>query len=593
MFPANRASLSLLHDENNLTVVVFNGNDAIPLGSTLPIAATATGQAFKHQEIWIVSDTRSDAPDMVDLQMLASKGLYASINVPLIMSGKCLGCLNLAHHDCNTFDNPDVPKLRALAFWIASQLSHYERVRIISDAMHRARCSQEKVDRLAKYDCLTGLLNRHQFKSELTKRISDAPKGHEFSLLYVDLDGFKAVNDTFGHQAGDELLKLTAKRITENVRSGDLVARLGGDEFAIAVGPMASGSHDIASEMGERLVEAIGKAFEFDSHMAFVSASIGVRVAQTYDADLAIIQREADLALYQVKHKGGSNVRFFDEKIGDDVRREAELANDLLLAIEKHQFDVHYQPIVDAKTNMIVSCEALARWHHPQHGMIPPHRFISMAESSSYIAVLGDWVLHTACNEAANWPSHISVSVNVSPKQFLIGDFVKQVSNTLRDSGLEPGRLQLEITETVVLNETSETVDALKRLLDMGVRIVLDDFGSGYASFNYLKQFQFKKLKIDKSLIDTLGEDEKTFAIIEAVVKVADALSIEITAEGVETAKQRHHLCRLGCNELQGYLFSKPLNGPDVRKLLCVPKTSKQPPPLPGKDTIMLSGNAL
>lgn len=568
MFPSHRASLTLQNDEENLAVVVFNGNDAIPRGSTLSIENTAAGQAFRHKEVWITSDTRSDAPDMADLQVLADNNLNSCISVPLIMSGHCFGCLNLAHRERGAYDDPDIPKLRALAFWIASKLDHYECVRIISDAMQRERNNQEKLDQLAKYDGLTGLLNRYQFTTELTERISQSPIGAEFSLLYLDLDGFKAVNDTFGHSAGDKLLKLTAQRITENVRSSDLVARLGGDEFAIAIAPMKKGARKLASDLSNRLVQAISRAFEFDGHMAFVSASIGARVASTHKPDLNAIFRDADLALYQVKRHGGSNIRFFDIAISEDVRREAELANDLRLAIERNQFEVHYQPIIDAKNHDIVSCEALARWRHPHHGFIPPPRFISMAESSSYIAALGDWVLRTACIEAAAWPSHVSISVNVSPRQFLIGDFVSQVSHALRDSGLRPERLQLEITETVILNECKETAGALERLLDMGVRVVLDDFGTGYASFNYLKQFRFKKLKIDKSLIDTLGEDDKTLAIIEAVVKVADALTISTTAEGVETEKQWHHLCELGCNELQGHLFSKPLPSRDVRQLL-------------------------
>ncbi|HRY06258.1 MAG TPA: EAL domain-containing protein [Hyphomicrobiaceae bacterium] len=568
IFPAHRASLALQLDDKNLTVVIFDGKDAIPIDSTLPIATSAAGQAFLRQEIWITSDTRTDDPTKFDLQLLANHGLHSCINVPLIMAGKCFGCLNLGHQDCGAYDHADIPKFRALAFWIASQLNHYESLRIISAAMQRERLNLAKLDRMAKYDYLTGLLNRHQFTAELMERMARAPEGSEISLLYLDLDGFKAINDTFGHVAGDKLLKMTGERITANVRSRDLVTRLGGDEFVVAIGPEQGGTGKIAHEIGARLVNAINNAYEFDGHVAFVSTSIGIRVASTSQADLGTILRDADLALYQAKRRGGSGIRFFDDEIGEDVRRETELANDLMLAIERNQFELHYQPIVNATDQHITSCEALLRWRHPVHGYVPPARFIATAESSSFIASLGEWVLRTACMEAASWPPHVSVSVNVSPRQFLIGDFVAQVVSALQESGLQPGRLQLEITETVILNECKETNCALEQLQAMGVCIVLDDFGTGYASFNYLKQFQFKKLKIDKSLIDTLGEDERTLTILEAVVKVAKGLSIGIVAEGVETEVQHRILAELGCDELQGYLFSKPLPRCDMRAML-------------------------
>lgn len=580
LFPSDRASLSLRLDDDHLFVIAFNGRDAIPIDHPLPIADTTTGQAFLRKEIWITSDTRRDDPTKLDAQLLASKGLLSCINVPLIMSGRCFGCLNLGHHECGAYDHADFHRLRALAFWIASQLNHYENLRLISDAMQRERVNLNKLDQLARFDSLTGLLNRHEFTMALTSRMASAPANSEVGLLYLDLDGFKAVNDTFGHTVGDALLKLTAERITEVLRPDDLVARLGGDEFAVALGPMTAGSRGIAENVGTRLVKAISDPYELDGHMAFVSASIGIRVARPGQTELYDIIREADLALYQVKRHGGSNIKFFDDEIGEDVRQQAQLANDLQLAIDRRELQLHYQPIVNAKDHRIISCEALARWCHPVHGFVPPDRFIAIAESTTFISALGEWVLHTACREAASWPADVSVSINVSPRQFVIGDIVQLVSDALRESRLDPSRLQLEITESALLDESDDTAFALDMLREMGVGVVLDDFGVGYASFNYLKRYKFDKLKIDKSLVFSLEKDNSTSAIIQAILRLSEALSIRTTAEGVETEAQNNHLYQIGCDELQGYLFSKPLPGAAVREFiarsLCFPLQPKK-----------------
>ncbi|MFV0299063.1 MAG: putative bifunctional diguanylate cyclase/phosphodiesterase, partial [Hyphomicrobiaceae bacterium] len=568
LFPAHRASLTLRIDAEHLRVVALEGENAIPLDSTLPVATTAAGQAFARREVWITSNTLTDDPSLLDLQMLHARGLRSCINVPLVMSGKCFGCLNLGHGETGAYDNADIPKMRALAFWIASQLNHYENLTTIFEAMTRERATLRQLDYLARHDSLTGLLNRHEFTARLAERLRKAPAGAEIGLLYLDLDGFKAVNDTFGHAGGDTLLQLVEERITENVRAEDLVARFGGDEFAIAIGPMRGGNEGRIADVGTRLVEAIRRPFQFDDHIACVTASIGIRVARARHADVGAILREADLALYQVKKNGGSKFRFFDEEISDDMRQRALLAADLLFAIERKELEVHYQPLVNTVDHRVVSCEALVRWRHPVHGLVPPDQFIAMAESTAFIVSLGEWVLRTACFEVRSWPENISVSVNVSPRQFAIGDVVEQVSRALRDSGIDPRRLSLEITETVLLSENEMTLAALDTLGSMGVRIVLDDFGVGHASFNYLKQFKFDKLKIDKSLIDPLLDDDKTLAIVQAIVRLAEALSIETTAEGVETQVQRDRLCDLGCNELQGFLFSRPLPCSAVRALL-------------------------
>lgn len=567
-FPADRASLTLKHDENNLCVVAFEGDDAIPVALPLPIEHTSTGQACSRKEIWLTSDTRHDDATKIDLQLLSSKGLLSCVSIPLIMSGKCFGCLNLAHSKVGTYDNADIPMLRAFAFWIASQLNHHENARLISEARQRERDNLTKLDELARLDSLTGLLNRREFTLELSARLAGAPANAEIGLLYVDLDGFKEVNDTFGHSSGDVLLKQTAQRIIENLRPGDLAARLGGDEFAIAIGPLPSRGVEIVETVGNRLVEAIKSPYELADHVTFVSASIGIRVARAGETDCFTIMREADLALYQVKRHGGSNIKFFDEEFGENVRQSMLLANDLRVAIERCELQLRYQPIVDARSHRIVSCEALARWHHPHHGFVPPDKFIAMAETTTFISKLGEWVLRTACQEATRWPSDISVSVNMSPRQFALGGVERLVANALHESLLDPQRLHIEITESALLDESEETALTLARLGEMGVSIVLDDFGVGYASFNYLKQHRFSKLKIDKSLIFSMNKDDSTTPIIRAILDLSSALSVRTTAEGVETADHRDLLYEMGCDELQGFLFSKPLPPDDIREFI-------------------------
>jgi diguanylate cyclase (GGDEF)-like protein len=385
------------------------------------------------------------------------------------------------------------------------------------------------------------------------------------AVLYIDIDEFKSVNDTLGHLIGDQLLKSVAVSLGRCVRGTDFVARLGGDEFAIV--QTAVRTVDDVTELVTRVLDAIRRPYECLGHQVTTDASIGVALAPQHGAELDQILKNADLAMYAAKSAGRRTYRFFEPEMDARVRARRILEMDLRQAIIDGSFEVYYQPSVSLEDNKIVGCEALLRWRHCERGMISPAEFIPVAEETGLIDELGEWVLTTACAEAATWPDDIKLAVNVSPVQFKSGTLALKIVAALAASGLQASRLELEITEAVLIRDDEAALAILHQLRAIGVRIALDDFGTGYSSLSYLQRFPFDKIKIDRCFVNDIAESDGSSCIVQAVVNIAAARHMTTTAEGVETQQQLELLRALGCAEMQGYLFSPARPAAEIRQL--------------------------
>jgi diguanylate cyclase (GGDEF)-like protein/PAS domain S-box-containing protein len=418
----------------------------------------------------------------------------------------------------------------------------------------------------AHHDGLTGLSTRMVFVERLKEWLRRCVQGEGFALLFIDLDGFKAINDTLGHGAGDEVLRAVAERLGASVKEGDVLARLGGDEFALLHG--SADPSETAGAVAERIIEAIGAPFTVGQTSAAVGVSVGIAVAPRDGLDTASLMNRADLALYSAKHSGRGTYRFYRPEMEARNRDRHALGIDLRRATTRSEFELHYQPIVDIETNAIVSVEALIRWNHPERGPVPPSEFIPIAEATGLINQIGEWVLLNAAREAQNWPDHVRVAVNASAVQFQGGNIMLAVAHALGESGLPPGRLELEITESVFLEETDEALETLRRLHDLGIRISLDDFGTGYSSLSYLRRFPFDKIKIDASFLRNLNSGGDDFELIRTIINLAARLGVSTTAEGVETEEQLRIVKAEGCTEMQGYFFCPPKPAKDIAALL-------------------------
>ena len=426
--------------------------------------------------------------------------------------------------------------------------------------------SEEKIKHLAHYDALTDLPNRVTFYERMEAVLGHLRRSESIAVLSLDLDHFKAVNDTLGHPTGDLLLQAAAERIRSCVRGEDLVARLGGDEFAIVQVPSEHPPDSTALAM--RLIDVIGAPYDLDGHQVVVGASVGIAMAPSDGREPDVLMKNADLALYRAKADGGGVYRYFEIEM--DVRMQARraLELDLRKAVVNGEFELYYQPIIDVKTGQVTCCEALIRWHHPERGMIAPLEFIPVAEETGLIVQIGEWVLRQACAEATRWPKHVTIAVNLSPAQFKSRNLLPTVISALATSGLPAGRLELEITEMVLVQDNDGAFAILHQLRDLGIRIAMDDFGTGYSSLGYLRSFPFDKIKIDQSFIRDLPGKQDSVAIVRAVVGLSSSLGITTTAEGVETKEQLASLTAEGCTEFQGFLFSQPRRAADVARIL-------------------------
>ncbi|HLZ04769.1 MAG TPA: EAL domain-containing protein [Bradyrhizobium sp.] len=438
---------------------------------------------------------------------------------------------------------------------------------VVEDVTER-REAEEKIAHLAHYDALTDLPNRVLFRERIERELKKVANGEPFALLYIDIDEFKGINDSLGHHVGDELLKAVASRIRSRVKDSDLVARLGGDEFAV-IRTGATSADEVAAFV-TRIHEAIRQPYQCLGHQLSSDASIGIAMAPLDGTSHDQLIKNADLAMYAAKSSGRRTHRFFEPAMDASAKARLTMEQDLRQAMADGAFEVHYQPLVHLGRNAVSGCEALLRWRHPERGMISPAEFVPVAEDTGLINELGDWVLRTACAEAVTWPDHVRLAVNVSPVQLKNQTLALRIAGALAASGLEPGRLEIEITEAVLIRDDEEALAILHQLRNLGVRIALDDFGTGFSSLSYLKRFPFDKIKIDRCFVSDISEVDASSSIVEAVVNIAAALNMTTTAEGVETEAQRELLRKLGCTEMQGYLFSAPRPGADVRRLLAM-----------------------
>ena len=428
------------------------------------------------------------------------------------------------------------------------------------------RRSEVKIEYMAHHDALTDLANRVLLNERLEQALGRRIHCEELvAVHHLDLDQFKAVNDTFGHPAGDKLLKIVADRLRGIVRESDTIARMGGDEFVIVQAPITDPA--AATSLAQRAIALMSEPFELDGHQAVIGASVGIAVGPGDGLRPDRLLRNADLALYRAKGDGRGTFRFFEPAMDLQMQTRRIMEQDLRKALPDGEFELYYQPVINLASNAISGFEALIRWNHPQKGLVAPAAFIPLAEEIGFIVPMGEWVIRQACATAAQWPGDLHVAVNISAVQFRNPGLMQVIVGALAASGLQPTRLEIEITETVLLQNKETTLAVLHQLRSLGIRIAMDDFGTGYSSLTYLQSFPFDKIKIDRSFVKDITENTGSLNIVRAVAALANGMGMTATAEGVETEEQLNRISAEGCTEMQGYLFSKPLPAAEIERL--------------------------
>jgi diguanylate cyclase (GGDEF)-like protein len=439
---------------------------------------------------------------------------------------------------------------------IFDSTGNFQGFRGVASDITQSKAIEDRIAFMAHYDPLTSLPNRAYLHDALeTAARRPVPEGAARALLWLDLDNFKWVNDTLGHPAGDELLCQVARRLHETARGADVIARLGGDEFAVLI---ECDGQDQLLETVREMSETLNQPYDIWGSIVHCGASIGVRIIEQFNMEIQSLLKHADLALYQAKDVGKRTWCVFTQNLADKARARQSIELDLNKALENDELRLFFQPQMSARTGEIVGCETLIRWEHPSRGLIGPNHFIQHAEDSGIITRLGDWALREALRAARRLPETMRIAVNISPLQIHSSSLVSTIINAIAVNQIDPARLELEITESVLMNDTEFTLERLKQLKDIGLRISLDDFGTGFSSLSYLRRFPFDKLKIDKSFVDDVDHNHDSRAITKATLQIAKALNMSCTAEGVETETQKSFLTEIGCDELQGFLISRP-----------------------------------
>lgn len=428
------------------------------------------------------------------------------------------------------------------------------------------RQSDQKIIHLAHHDGVTDLLNRRFFVECLTNEIHGIETEGDLTLFAIDLDDFKLANDKFGHAAGDFVLREVAARLQGCTRSYDLVARIGGDEFAVA--RKDATDRESAVRFASRIVDELTKPYEFEGQQIRIGASVGAAMGTRNIGDADAFLKMADIALYESKNGGGNQFRVFSSEMLDKILERRQLEDSFVLALERNQLELYYQPLICAQSNLVIGMEALLRWNHPQRGMIPPTIFIPIAEDLGLMGKIGSWVIERACHDATQWPSPVRVAVNVSAAQFHTRTLELDVSAALGKSGLSGERLELEITESVLLNDDDKVLSAIDSVQEMGVSVAIDDFGTGFSSLSYLHKYPLDKIKIDRSFVAKLPNSNHSLSIVRTIVSLARSIGMSTTAEGIETQDQFNLLREEGCDQLQGYLFSKPVPAREAVELI-------------------------
>ena len=442
---------------------------------------------------------------------------------------------------------------------IIDTAGRFEGFRGVGSDITEIRQTQERLTHLANMDVLSGLPNRGRVRQLLGEALREATAGnHSCAILFLDLDGFKPVNDTFGHPKGDAVLRAVAKRLMQEVGASGHVGRMGGDEFAVVLPDAASRTK--IEQLAQRIIDSIKEPYDIDGTSIRIGVSIGCAFGPVDGATVDDLILKADLALYEAKGAGRGIARYFSSELQSEKEDRVRMEADLRSALSSNQFHLVFQPLIAAKTQKLVGFEALIRWNHPKRGLVPPNIFIPVAEEIGAMPAIGEWVIEEACRTAGNWPDHISVSLNVSPKQIVLPALPNTVSEALARHKVQGNRIELEVTEGVFLGDNGPTLDVLKRLRALGVGIALDDFGTGYSSIGYLNKAIFHKLKIDGSFVREAGTRPENVAIIQSIVQLAQSFRMSVTAEGVETPEDFERMRELGCDTIQGYLFGRPLS---------------------------------
>ena len=523
-----------------------------------PVGQGAGGLAVSEGRLVVLEDYASAANHMPPF---AADGVTAAMAAPVFEGGRIVGSLTVAtHRPGRRYSEAEQEALRAFAEHASLALNDARTVEVL-------RSTLDNAIHQATHDALTGLANRTRILDCLEERLLRPEDVAGIGVLFVDLDRFKLVNDSLGHEVGDEVLRTTARRLAACVRPGDLVGRLAGDEFVV----VCSGLHREESAVGlsERICRELATPMKVGGRDLVVTASVGVAHAVPgIGADQLL--RDADVAMYRAKQRGRARTEVFGNSMRAELLERVELERELRVAILRHEFRLHYQPTMSLKSGAAQLVEALVRWEHPVRGLVPPDEFIPVAEDTRLIVPIGGWVLRQACRDLASWRrehpelAELQVSVNLSACQFADDDLVRTVAAALAETGLPPDALWLEITESVVMDGVERTVETLSALRSLGVHLSIDDFGTGYSSLSYLKRFPIDVLKIDRSFVDGFGSDPEDEAIVTAVVRLAQALGLETVAEGIENPRQLVGLSELGCDAGQGYFFSRPLSADDV-----------------------------
>jgi diguanylate cyclase (GGDEF)-like protein len=535
----NMSEILCLFDADNRLIV---GNDR--LGAMLGLSAGVIASGMTIQDIGALADGASD-PSIIDPQKLL--GLILSLKDAGRPQSQSLDMANGRRIAANfaPMDNDG---------WL-----------VTLEDMTEQRRSEAKIAYMARHDALTGLANRVLFHDRLTEALARCLRGERCAVLYLDLDHFKQVNDTLGHPVGDALLREVTHRLNEQVRETDTIARLGGDEFAIV--QFISQPSDTTA-LASRVIETVSAPYEFDGSRVIIGTSIGIAIIPDDGENVDDIIKNADMALYRSKADGRGRYQFFEADMNARMQARRTLDLDLRKALADGEFRLFYQPLITIATRSVCGFEALVRWQHPERGIVSPADFIPLAEEIGLIVPLGKWVLQQACADAATWPHHLKVAVNLSPVQFGSHTLVEDVAAALAAAGLAAHRLELEITETAMLADTNAVLVILHQLRDLGLGIALDDFGTGYSSLSYLQRFPFNKVKIDRSFVAKLGQGGDTDTIVAAVLDLCQQLGMSTIGEGVETNAQLQHLGSLHCVEAQGYLFSCPRPAHEVAEML-------------------------
>lgn len=542
-------SFRLLFDNNPMPMFVVDASDAR--------LVSANDAAIKH---YGYTKERLIGLHFTELWSPADRAAHAS---ELSRIDRVCDSRQSWHHVC-----ADGSSIEVLLFGRRMRLNGRDAQLVAVVDITERRRTEAQIAHMAHHDALTGLPNRNLFHDRVEHLIAQHKQSRlpPAAVMCLDLDMFKNVNDTFGHPMGDDLLKAVAVRLTDSLRPGDFVARIGGDEFAVVLGAIAGA--DDAGDIAERLIETLSAPYDVNGVELIVSASVGLTLVPQDGENADELLRNADMALYRAKADGRRLHRFFERDMENRVQRRREMEVDLRQALANDELELRYQPLINVSTLAVTGFEALLRWRHPDKGPISPAEFIPIAEETGLIVALGEWVLREACTEARKWPEHIGVAVNLSPVQFRSPNLVSTVLTTLARTGLASHRLELEITESVLLADTDANLSTLRRLRGLGVRISLDDFGTGSSSLSYLRSFPFDKIKIDRSFVRELHQRPDCAAIVRAIAGIGRSLDVPTTAEGVETAEQLDRIRQEGCTEVQGHFFSAAQPANELHKVI-------------------------